>query len=100
MQLRRFANATLVGEPIGDELAFWSEGGNVIASNSKLSLHYADRMHNYSSIDRPEFKQYLVSATELRITNPGPDVFVNMSSKEYLAGKDPALDTILRDKPK
>jgi hypothetical protein len=100
LQLRRFANATFVGEPIGDELAFWSEGGNVIAPNSKLSLHYADRMHNYSSIDRPEFKQYLVSATELRITNPGPDVFVNVSSKEYLAGKDPALNTILRDKPK
>ncbi len=98
MQLRRFANATLVGEPIGDELAFWSEGGNVIAPNSKLSLHYADRMHNYSSIDRSEFKQYLVSASDLRITNPGPDVLVNMSAREYLAGKDPALDIILRDR--
>ena len=99
LQLRRFANGTFVGEPLGDVLTFWSEGGNVIAPHSNLSLHYADRMHNYSSVDRPEFKQYLVSASDLRITDAGPDVPVNMTAKEYLAGEDPALEVILRDRP-
>jgi Peptidase family S41 len=98
LQLRRYANATLVGEPIGDGLTFWSEGGNVIAPNSKLSLHYADRMHNYSSVDRPEFKQYLVSVPELRITDPGPDMLVTMSAMDYFAGRDPAMEVMLRDR--
>jgi len=96
MQLRQFANAILVGEPVGDELDFWAEGGNAVAPNSKLSLHYADRFHSYSPVERPELKQYLVTDSNLSITNAAPDILVRMSARDYFAGRDPALDAIKR----
>jgi hypothetical protein len=96
MQLRQLVNAVLVGEPVGDELDFWSEGGNVLTPNSKLALHYADRLHSYSPVERPEFKQYLVTDTDLSITNPMPDILVSMSARDYFAGRDPALEAVKR----
>lgn len=100
MQLRQFADAILVGEPIGDILEIWSEGGNLLTPNSKLSLHFADRLHSYSNLVRPEFDQYLVRDTDLSITNPGPDVLVKMTARDYFAGRDPALAWVQRAKTK
>ena len=96
MQLRQSVNAILVGEPIGDVLEIWSEGGNLLTPNSRLSLHYADRLHSYSPLERPEFKQYLVTDTDLSITDPGPDILVRMSARDYFAGRDPALEQVKR----
>lgn len=96
MQLRQYANAILVGEPIGDELEIWSEGGNLLTPNSKLSLHYADRLHSYSPVERPEFRQYLVTDTDLSVTNAMPDILVRMSARDYFAGRDPALEAARR----
>jgi len=100
MQLRQFAGAILVGEPIGDILEIWSEGGNLLTPNSKLSLHFADRLHSYSNLVRPEFDQYLVKDTDLSITNPGVDILVKMTARDYFAGRDPALAWIKRAKAK
>src|ERR1700730_72430 len=94
LQLRQEANAFLVGEPVGDELDFWSEGGNVLTPNSRLSLHYADRFHSMSSIERPEFRQYLVTDTDLSVTNSTPDIIGKMSARAYFAGRDPALEAV------
>ena len=96
MQLRQNVNAILVGEPIGDVLEIWSEGGNLLTPNSRLSLHYADRLHSYSPLERPEFKQYLVTDTDLSITNATPDILVRMSAGDYFAGRDLALEAIKR----
>jgi hypothetical protein len=96
MQLRQLVNAVLVGEPFGDDLDFWSEGGNLLTPNSRLSLHYADRFHSMSSVKRPEFRQYLVTDTDLSITSAAPDVLVRMSARDYLAGRDPALEAVQR----
>ena len=98
MQLRQLADAILVGEPIGDILEIWSEGGNLLTPNSKLSLHFADRLHSYSPIRRPEFDQYLVRDTDLSITNPGPDKLIKMTARDYFGGHDPALDWVIRAK--
>ena len=94
MQLRQLVNATLVGEPMGDGLDFWSEGGNLPTPNSRLSLHYADRFHSMSSVERPELSQYLVTDTDLSITNPMPDISVRMSARDYFSGRDPALKAV------
>jgi hypothetical protein len=96
MQLRQFADAMVVGEPIGDILEIWSEGGNLLTPNSKLSLHFADRLHSYSPLVRPEFDQYLVKDTDLSIANPGPDILMKMTARDYFAGRDPALAWIQR----
>ena len=97
MQLRQMVNATVIGEPIGDILEIWSEGGNLLTPNSKLSLHFADRLHSYSPLERPEFRQYLVTDTDLSITNPGPDILVRMTAREYFAGRDPALEAVIQN---
>jgi hypothetical protein len=96
MQLRQYADAILVGEPIGDVLEIWSEGGNLLTPNSKLSLHFADRLHSYSPVERPEFSQYLVTDTDLSITDAMPDIMVRMSARDYFAGRDRALDAVKR----
>ena len=96
MQLRQFANAIVVGEPVGDILEIWSEGGNLLTPNSRLSLHFADRLHSYSPVVRPEFSQYLIKDTDLSITNPGPDIPATMSARDYFAGRDPALAAVIR----
>jgi hypothetical protein len=96
MQLRQYANAILVGEPAGDELDFWSEGGNAVAPNSKLSFHYADRFHSMSPVERPELKEYLVTSSDLSVKNPKPDILVNMTVRDYLLGRDPALEAIVK----
>ena len=95
MQLREIAGATVVGEPIGDILEIWSEGGNLLTPNSKLSLHFADRLHSYSPLVRPEFDKYLVKDTDLSVANPGPDVLVKISARDYFAGRDPALAAVI-----
>lgn len=96
MQLRQLADATLVGEPVGDELDFWAEGGNVVMPNSKLTLHYADRFHSYSPRERAELKQYLWTSSDLSITDAAPDIIVKMKARDYFAGRDPALEAIKR----
>lgn len=96
MQLRQYANATLVGEPVGDELDFWSEGVSLVMPNSKLTLRYADRFHSYSPVERAELKQYLWTSSDLSITNAKPDILVKMSARDYFAGRDPALEAIKR----
>ena len=96
MQLRQLVNAILVGEPVGDELDLWSEGGNLLTPNSRLSLHYADRFHSMSSVERPEFRQYLVTDTDLSITNAMPDIPVSGTARDYFAGRDRALEAVKR----
>lgn len=100
MQLRELANAVIVGERFGDGLDFWSEGGNLLTPNSRLSLHFADRFHSYSEVKHPEFDSYLIKDTDLSITMPGPDVLLATTARDYFAGRDPAFDWIKRARVK
>jgi hypothetical protein len=96
MQLRQHAKAIMIGEPTGDELDFWAEGGNIIMPNSKLTLHYADRFHSYSPVERTELKQYLWTDSDLSITKAAPDIIVKMKARDYFDGRDPALEAVKR----
>ncbi|HUP28535.1 MAG TPA: hypothetical protein VM122_00070 [Usitatibacter sp.] len=93
MQLRA-AGARVVGEPMGDRLQFWAEGGNVVMPRSGLSLHFADRFHNYAREDRPEFDDLLFRDSRLRVESSMPDVIVSPTWRQYLAGEDPMLDAV------
>jgi hypothetical protein len=70
-------NVTFVGEPVGDELEYMSEGGNIILPYSKLYAHFANGTHAYS-------KSF------------GPDVPVSSTWAQYIAGTDVALDAVRR----
>jgi hypothetical protein len=85
--------ATLVGEPVGDELDMWSEGGNLVLPNSKLTVHYANGFHKYSRRDYPKFKPYFF---ELQVDSLVPDVVVETTWDDYKAGHDPLYAVVLQ----
>ena len=97
-QLRQFGNAVLVGEPVGDDLDMWSEGGNLVLPRSRLTLHYADRFHSYSTVPHPELKEWL--AYDLEVEDLHPDIPVGLSSREYFAGRDPVMNAIRAHHPR
>jgi hypothetical protein len=88
-QWKQFANAAIVGEPVGDSLDLWSEGGNLELPNSGLTVHYANGFHTYSQRDYPEFQPYF---SDLNVATLEPDEVVEPTWSEYAAGRDPVLD--------
>lgn len=86
-------NVKLVGEPVGDKLDYWSEGGNINLPNSGLAAHFANAFHSYSrepcSDDVPSFLD--LSSPELR-----PHIPTNATWTAYTAGMDVALDAVRR----
>jgi hypothetical protein len=90
-QLKQWARATIVGEPVGDELDFWAEGGNLMLPNSKLTAHYSSAFHAYSKREYPDHRPYLL---DLDVDSVTPDVLVEPSWADYIEGKDPVLDAV------
>lgn len=89
--LRETSRAVFVGEPVGDVLDFWSEGGNIVLPRSRLTVHFADRFHSYSTREYPERRPYV---RDLSIDGPLLDVPVELTIDQYLAGRDAALDAV------
>ena len=88
-QWKQFANAWIIGEPVGDNLDLWSEGGNLVLPNSGLTVHYANGFHAYSQRDYPAFKPYF---SDLNVATLAPDMVVEPTWPDYLTGLDPVLD--------
>jgi hypothetical protein len=86
--------ARIVGEHVGDELDWWAEGGNVQLPNSKLTVHYSNGFHSYSTRDYPERKPYVL---DLDLDTLAPDFPVETTWADYLQGKDPAMELIERE---
>jgi hypothetical protein len=100
-QWKQYANAAIVGEPAGDGLDLWSEGGNLKLPNSGLTVHYANGFHAYSQKDYPAFKPYFA---DLNVATIAPDELVEPSWYQHFAGADPvikaAIARILRRQPR
>lgn len=84
-------NVTLVGEAVGDELDYWSEGGNIILPNSDLTVHFANAYHSYSEEPCPKDVPCFL---DLNSPDLRPDIPVSTSCEEYINGIDVALDTV------
>jgi hypothetical protein len=93
-QWKQWGKATFIGEPVGDRLDYWSEGGNINLPNSKIAIHFADSFHRYSHKEYPDRKPYF---EELSIDSLAPDDPVRPSFVDYAAGRDPAMDIVLRE---
>ena len=83
--------AKIVGEPVGDELDMWAEGGNVELPHSKLTVHYSNGFHGYSKREYPERKPYFL---DLDVDTLEPDVRVEPAWADYASGRDPAMEQI------
>ena len=86
--LRARSKAILVGAHPGDRLDFWSEGGNVTLPNSGISMHFADRLHQYSDTPlAPGVQEYLYLDIDVRDLEP--DIAVDWTWRDYISGADP-----------
>ena len=96
-QMKQFSRAIFVGEPVGDHLDFWAEGGQIVLPNSGVAIWYSNGFHRYSRVDHPEGQPYF---EQLSIPALAPDVMTRLSWADYLAGRDPALEVILSRMPR
>lgn len=93
VQLKQWVLATIAGEPVGDELDMWSEGGNLLLPNSKLTAHYSNGFHSYSKREYPDRRPYLM---DLDVDSVAPDIVVEPSWSDYIQGKDPVMDAVAK----
>jgi hypothetical protein len=91
--LREARHVTIVGEPVGDALDFWAEGGNIILPYSGLYVHFANGAHSLSPKPCPT-KAY---CDDLNVASLAPDIQAPLTWAAYRARLDPALDSIRRD---
>ena len=85
--------AVLIGEPVGDGLDFWSEGGNLLPPNSQLAVHNTNGFHKYSQREYRSLKPYYF---ELQVASLAPDVVVETTWGDYKAGQDPLYAAVRR----
>lgn len=90
------SRVTIVGEPIGDHLEFWAEGGLMELPVSKAYLLPATERHNYVT-GCPE-KDCHISIREdpIRVQSLEPDIAAPLTYADYRAGRDVALDAVRR----
>jgi hypothetical protein len=80
----------LIGEPVGDDLDFWAEGGNLVLPHAQLTVHYANAFHAYSQREYPRFRPYFA---DLNVASLEPEVVVEPSWADYASGRDPVFET-------
>lgn len=88
---------TIVGEPVGDGLRFWAEGRDMTLPNSKIQVHYATGMHDYSSPcwgERGCF--WLMHLYPMHLKTLAPDMVIPYTFSDYQAGRDPLIDYVFR----
>jgi C-terminal processing protease CtpA/Prc len=77
--------ATLIGEPTGQKPNAYGEVRWFTLPHSQIIVHYSTKYWHTEPGDRPSLD---------------PDVLIEPTSAEYLAGKDPVLDAALSYKPR
>ncbi len=87
---------TIIGEPIGDRLAFFSEGGSACLPNSKVCVNYQVARHDYA---RPctDWRQcfWINWFYPVRVKTLQPDIFVSLRFADWNAGHDAAYEQAL-----
>lgn len=84
---------TIVGEPVGDRLQFYSEGGQACLPHYPLCVVYQTGKHDYQHPCTDWTVCFWLNYFfELRVKSLDPDYVVPLSFKDWRAGVDPALD--------
>jgi hypothetical protein len=91
-QWKQLARATIVGEPVGDSLDMWSEGGNLLLPHSKLTVHYANGFHANSRREYPQFRPHF---SDLDVSSIEPDLLVEPAWADYVAGRDSVYGAVV-----
>lgn len=88
----------IVGEPVGDRLEFWAEGGMMPLPNIRLQVYYAAGKHDYRRpCDDVDACFWLNALFPVRVDSLDPHVRAPWSFDDYRAGRDPALEVVKRE---
>jgi len=91
--LRQARPVKIVGEPVGDSLEFWAEGGNIVLPYSGLYVHFANGAHSLSPKPCPT-KDY---CDDLSVASLAPDVRASPTWASYRANRDVVLEAVVHD---
>ncbi len=87
---------TIVGEPVGDRLTFWAEGGRFVLPNVELGVSYAAGKHDYAHLCWNVLECFWVNYLyPVRVDTLQPDVAAPLTFEAYRALRDPGLEAIL-----
>lgn len=88
----------IVGEPVGDRLNFWAEGGTFNLPNAFVQVHYASGRHVYDGPCRDRATCFwLNDRYPVRVRTLEPDIAAPLTFAAYRALRDPAMDAVLAD---
>jgi hypothetical protein len=83
----------IVGEPVGDRLQFFSEGGWTCLPNDPLCVAYETGKHDYQhACNDWDVCFWLNYFFQFRVKSLDPDEAIPLSFKDWRAGVDPVLD--------
>lgn len=87
---------TIVGEPVGDRLTFWAEGGRFVLPNVEVGVSYAAGKHDYAHVCWNVLECFWVNYLyPVRVDTLRPDIAAPLTFADYRALRDPALDAVL-----
>lgn len=85
---------TIIGEPVGDRLSFFSEGGTGCLPNLKVCVHYQTGKHDYRHACNDWKECYWLNwFYPVRVRSLQPDMPVPLRFEDWNAGRDAAYAT-------
>jgi hypothetical protein len=89
--------AVIIGEPVGDRLQFYSEGGQACLPHHPLCVAYQTGKHDYQHPCTDWTVCFWLNYFfDLRVKSLRPDELIPLSFKDWRAGVDPVLDGAMR----
>lgn len=87
---------TILGEPVGDRLSFFSEGNRGCLPNYHLCVHYTRGKHDYAHACTDwDSCFWLNRFYPVRVSTLDPDETITMSVAEWRQGHDPVFERAL-----
>jgi hypothetical protein len=86
----------VVGEPVGDRLDFWAEGGTFNLPNAFVQVHYASGRHVYNGPCRDRATCFWLNERyPVRVRTLEPDIAAPLTFAAYREFRDPAMEAVL-----
>ena len=84
---------TLIGEPVGDRMRLWAEGGSLTLPNSGLAIGFATGLHDYSkSCFREPGCFWTMYFFPMHVQSLDPDIRLSYNFDDYAGLRDPVLE--------
>ncbi len=86
----------IAGEPVGDNLRFWGDGGGKFTlPNSKISLRIWRTFHDWKEGTKSKEKNFWTTYLfGVGVSSLEPDMFMPLSFEDYSQGKDSVIKAI------